>query len=437
MLPSDLGSTLVPEWQLPPHYKIFDQVALDLFTGKTKKILIQTPVRHSKSTYFSFLLPLLFILANPTKKLILSTYSGEFAAELSGRIRDAISMIGPSLCGVNLDQKYRRRNFIKTEQGGEIRGIGVGGRIAGTGADLLICDDLVKDIEEIANPKQRDKLFEYFNSELLTRLAPDAPVVVVMSRRHPDDIVGRLEKLNWPTIKFPAISDDCKALWPKRYSLQRLREIEKNLRDSGQGYLWDSLFQQQPVAWESCAFPSSYMPDFYTHEIIDQDLTLMAVDPATGVGKDYSVVSVCKYKDGQLFIDDCYRSNLCTNDELENRIVDFANVHKPQYIVVESVAFQRIITNHIAERLPWTSVVPYNPVKTAKEIRIKCHLSPVLATHRIHLRDTETNRAGREELQLFPSGHNDDWCDCLAIIVETLASLIGEKINTTEQFKVN
>ena len=104
----------------------------------------------------------------------------------------------------------------ETRQGGTVRAVGVGGGITGYGAGLIIIDDPVKSRAEAESRNIRDKVFDWFNDDLYTRLKPDAPIILIQTRWHEDDLAGRLlaeaaEDANgekWEVVSFPAIAEE-------------------------------------------------------------------------------------------------------------------------------------------------------------------------------------------------------------------------------------
>jgi hypothetical protein len=72
------------------------------------------------------------------------------------------------------------------------RGCGVGGAITGMGADILIVDDPVKDDQEAHSQIFRERAWDWFASTAYTRLSEGAGIIVMMTRWHQDDLVGRL-----------------------------------------------------------------------------------------------------------------------------------------------------------------------------------------------------------------------------------------------------
>lgn len=77
-------------------------------------------------------------------------------------------------------------------QGGSYRAVGVGGSIAGHGADYAIIDDYVLNRQSIESPTERDKQWQWFLDDILTRRHYPASTLVMATRWHPDDIIGRL-----------------------------------------------------------------------------------------------------------------------------------------------------------------------------------------------------------------------------------------------------
>jgi hypothetical protein len=60
-----------------------------------------------------------------------------------------------------------------TDNGGEYLAVGVGGTVRGFRADLIVIDDPVKDREAADSETARANLWEYYHSDLLSRLKPD------------------------------------------------------------------------------------------------------------------------------------------------------------------------------------------------------------------------------------------------------------------------
>jgi hypothetical protein len=97
--------------------------------------------------------------------------------------------------------------------GGEYFAAGVGGAIAGRRADLVVIDDPVRSREDADSELIRDKTWDWYKSDLYTRLKPGGRIVLIQTRWHEDDLAGRLlEDMaaggdKWDVISLPALAE--------------------------------------------------------------------------------------------------------------------------------------------------------------------------------------------------------------------------------------
>jgi predicted phage terminase large subunit-like protein len=440
LLPHNLGPCLLHnEWQYPSHFQKFEEVALKLIYGDLNKVLVNVSVRHGKSTYWSTLLPAWYLLTHPNDKVIVITYSGELSAEFTGKVRDIIQEYGPALTGVKLDPRYRARNFCKLAPPyfGELRSAAPNSKLAGTGADLLIIDDANRDIEEIANPVRREKLYQWFMSEAFSRLSPTGKCCCIQSTRHPDDLPGRLLRSNeelppeqhWKQIRFPAIDDNNKPLWPERYSLDKLNQIKKEYEVSGFNYLWESLFQQNPIAFESLEWPLDYMPNYYSNTPDERiRFRLMALDPSMGrpdhSGDFPALIYVIITTDGHVYIEDASMT-IAPIDQIEDLAVMWHNKYTPDAFIIETNGFQELVSANIQRKCPTAPIYKHDS-RENKEVRIRMGLTPILAQHRLHLKDIPANKIIWQQLREFPSGLHDDGPDVINLACDLCNKLLDK-----------
>lgn len=79
--------------------------------------------------------------------------------------------------------------------GGGLYCAGTGAAIFGQRADLIICDDLIRSLEEAASSSQMMKLHDWITAELLTRLKPRGKLLSICQRLTLNDAHGFLLKL--------------------------------------------------------------------------------------------------------------------------------------------------------------------------------------------------------------------------------------------------
>ncbi len=235
--------------------------------GKSRRLIVSVPPRHGKSRLISVEFPTWLLGRKPFAKIMLASYaaslSSTHAKEARARMLDApFRAFFPR---VAVDPRDRAAEDWRTVQGGRYLATSVGGSMTGHGADLLIVDDPHKDFEEAHSETQREKVWNWFTSTALTRLGPGGAAIVIMTRWHPDDLVGRLtdpkktiearEILGprwepWEVVNLPAIAEENdplgrpvgEALHPARYPADELRLIQATVGS----YTWNALYRGAP-----------------------------------------------------------------------------------------------------------------------------------------------------------------------------------------------
>ncbi|KAH0542672.1 hypothetical protein GP486_008622, partial [Trichoglossum hirsutum] len=167
------------------------------------------------------------------------------------------------LLRTRLMQGAKKVDAFSTEHGGSMYAMGVGGPITGRGADVLLIDDYIKEIKEALSPAQRQYIWDWFTTTARTRLEPGGTVIIVATRWHSDDLIGRIctnmMHQGWDYIEIPAIAtqEHCNleggldifgrhvgdALFPARYPIADLLELQDTLGS----IFFSALFQQKPV----------------------------------------------------------------------------------------------------------------------------------------------------------------------------------------------
>ncbi len=441
LLPSTLGRIALPEWQFPPHIQALQEAVLDtLYDPQKNRLVVEMPVRHGKSYYCSYVLPAWYIMTHPDKNVWVVSYGSDFATEWSSKVRNLVEEFG-HLTGVQLDATFKPRDHFRLASpfAGDLRGLGIGGALAGKGAHLIICDDLIKEMSEIATEEARDKLYRRFHGELMNRLEPGGKIIMVMSRRHPDDLSGRLMETNeqlapadqWRRIKFPALSEDEQtALWPQRYPVERLLAIRNDYRVASEEHLWHCLFQQDPAtAAEAADWPTSYWKDLYYTDLptFTPRFRLLSLDPSMGKDKrrgDFSaLLDGLVDPQGTLWIDNPIIRRIPVS-ALESMSAMMVSEVKPDAFAVECNNFQEVVADNITRLAPTAPIYKYCSMEN-KEVRIRFLLSPLLSRGQLRIRDTPQGRILGQQLRDFPEASHDDGPDSLALMVRLWRDLLG------------
>ena len=169
--------------------------------------------------------------------------------------------------GLELAPDIQAAGQWETTQGGEYFAVGVLGAVTGRRADIVIIDDPVKSRLEADSETVRDRVWEWWKADLLTRLKPGAKIVLVMTRWHEDDLGGRLLAemdaggRKWEVLRLPmeAELDDPlgrapgEPLWPEWFTDDMRADAKRDQRT------WSALYQQAPAPDTGIYFERSWL----------------------------------------------------------------------------------------------------------------------------------------------------------------------------------
>ncbi len=464
--PSELAKVISNNrWKLSKHLKFIENALLLLTKRRITKLVINLPPRHGKSELISKYFPLWYLCQFPIHQVMLISYGASFASTWSRKVRDLIAEFSNQLINISLS-KYDKssQSFTLSGSGGGMYAIGAGGSITGRGADLIIIDDPIKNETQANSAYYREKLWDWFNSTVFTRLEPNGIITLVMTRWNEDDICGRLIrnhltieikslkqlqsikeikanskgnliKKNWCLIKIPAIAGpndillrkEGHSLWNDRFDLNKLLEIKQQIGT----YWFSALYQQEPLPFGKGIFEKKYFryfdsnEDYYTlfdnqssqkflrlksncNIFITSDLAISEKNLA-----DYTVfiVSVITERK-EILILDIVREKINAVEHLKI-LKNLAMQWSPCLIGIESVQYQTsLIQTALAEGLPIKSLRPTkDKVTRALAISARLELGQVYFKLNANwLMDFEN------ELASFPKGRFDDQVDAFAYI---------------------
>jgi predicted phage terminase large subunit-like protein len=248
---------LEPVAQTPAaHHRLLIGELAAVARGETQRLMITMPPGSAKSTYISIYFPSWFMAQTANRAVVAASHTSDLAEGFSRRLMGVIREYGDVL-GYGLATESVAG--WETTNGGVYRAVGVGGPVTGRRADLLIIDDPVKSRAQADSPIERERVWNWFTADLLTRLRPGGCVVLVMTRWHEDDLAGRLlqaQSERWKLLNLPAIAgendplgrapgewlwnDDAYGYATALQSQLKDYETLGGLRD------WESLYQQNP-----------------------------------------------------------------------------------------------------------------------------------------------------------------------------------------------
>lgn len=245
--------------------------------GESRSIILELPPRHGKSMTVSESFPSYYLGRNPDKRVIVTAYSDSLARKFGRLNRNKFEEYAKPLFNVKLsDINAAQNNWGIHGRMGGIIATGIGGSITGEGADLMIIDDPFKNAEAANSKTIRDKVWDEWESTLSTRLHKGASVIVIMTRWHQDDLVGRLlerTSRKWERIRMPAIAEDEHDLLGRELDEPLCPELgfdeqwAENKKIEVGSRTWNALYQQRPSPAGGSIFKRHWF-NFYvrTHE---------------------------------------------------------------------------------------------------------------------------------------------------------------------------
>lgn len=274
-----------PQFQATPfhvaYYKILERFA----RKRIKKLIIEAPPQHGKSEGSSRCLPAYMLGLNPDTKIAICSYAATIAKDFNRDVQRIIDnesyhAVFPDTCLNNSNVVTVANNYLRNSDvfeivnhTGSLRVVGRGGALTSKTVDVMIFDDLYKDSSEANSPVIRVGAWDWYTKVALSRLHNDSQQLIVFTRWHPEDIIGKIIESEqviiaerwsdldnvpegaWVLVNFEAIKtgepteiDNRKKgepLWPQRHSLERL-EAQRKIDPVG----FQCLYQGEPGSAE-------------------------------------------------------------------------------------------------------------------------------------------------------------------------------------------
>ena len=411
-------------YQISQHHVQIAQHLEAVERGEITRLIIEAPPRHGKSLLVSENFPAWYLGRNPDREIIASTYSQNLANKFGRKVRNQLlSPVFQSVfpnCRLTTDSKSKHQ--FNTTAGGEYNAIGVGGPATGKGANLAILDDTLKGREQAESQVYRESLKDFFKSTIYTRLTPDGAIVIMQTRWHEDDLIGYVlsehADENWVRLTLPAVDDNNQALWPDRFSHQKLMKIKKVLGP----YDWNALYLQRPSAKEGNILKRqwwryySVLPPKFDEVIQSWDMNFKE-----GKNNSFVVGQVWGRKQSNIYLIDQFRGQIDFTQTIRELIRLTGLYPKAHAKLVEAKANGPAILSILKDKV--SGLISVEP-EGSKESRVHA-ISSVIESGNVFLPDPKIVSWVEEfidECSNFPNGAYDDQVDAMSQALSHLAS---------------
>lgn len=305
--PSAMAARILGDrWHHRAYHDVLDRLAVDMINGRLDRATISLPPQVGKSTWVNWFV-IWWQAWRPTEPVIRMSYGAELAVEHARSVQAAIEDHGAQWGLVPSRGDWKKHGW-HTTTGAGLRSGGMLTGVAGFPAALMLIDDPFAGRAHADSKLIRDRTWNEYSASLLSRMRPGAPLLIVCTRWHDDDVVARAIKQEgredrggrWRVINIPAIADReddplGRALgaplphpWiPEDDSAAALKHWEDKRRTSNTRD-WFSLYMGDPKPVEGAMLTeeqvkrATWLPEDPLPEAIK---TGVAIDPSGG-GRD-------------------------------------------------------------------------------------------------------------------------------------------------------
>jgi predicted phage terminase large subunit-like protein len=207
--PDDIQKT---EYKTTAQGLILCDLITKIRNGEKRRVAVSIPPQHGKTIHLSTYGPAWIWGSNPTARIVVATYNEDRAAELGDDFltvvnHPAFKQIFPEF---ELSKSSKSKTAMRTTLGGKLFFVGQGSGTTGKTADYFIIDDPIKDDIVVQSDKFRNDLWKWFFSVAYSRGSNSTRMIVLHTRWHEDDLIGRLCDPNHPERNgdFAGIAED-------------------------------------------------------------------------------------------------------------------------------------------------------------------------------------------------------------------------------------
>jgi predicted phage terminase large subunit-like protein len=424
----DFAKSVYPGFKVGPHHKKLAKIFTDVIEGRKKRVIINIAPRMGKSEFSSYLFPAYFLGKYPEKKIIMGTHTAGLSEDFGRRVRNLIDsdeykQLFPDTAVAD-DQKAAGK--WSTSAGGQYYAAGVGGALAGRGADLFVIDDPHSEQDVKSNSRLAfDTAWSWMQTGPLQRLMPGGAIIIVMTRWSLLDLTGRLidyqtknpDSIPWEIVELPAIlhesTDNEKSLWPEQWSLDALKATKASIDPR----YWNAQYMQQPTA-DSAAIVSR--GDWRIWEKDDPprcEYIIQSWDTAfeTKNNSDYSACTTWgvwyNEEEGdspQIILLDAFKDRMAFPELKQVAYKHYKEWDPDSFLVEKKAAGAPLIQEF---RNMGIAVDEFTPSRgNDKMVRLNA-VADLFKSGKVWAPDTRWAREVVEEMAAFPVGEHDDYVD--------------------------
>jgi predicted phage terminase large subunit-like protein len=390
------------------HHTLVAEAFENVVNGKMKRVIVSMAPRHTKSEFASVYLPAWYLGKNP---------------DIDSKPFQELFQ------GVSLSADSKAAGRWNTNKGGEYFAIGVGGKLAGKGADILVIDDPHSEQEAViaaSNPEVYDRVVDWYAGGPRQRLQPGGSIVIVATRWSLRDLTGQLVKQQgmdpladkWHVIELPAVLENGKPIWPEFWPLEELNKTKASIPVSK----WNAQYQQNPTSEEGALVKRDWWEDWRKPDPPNCEIIIQSWDTAftNKTRSDYSACTTWGVfrkegkKDPCLILMDMIKGKW-EFPELKSRALEQYHEFQPDICLIEARASgQPLIFELRSMGIPVQDVMVArgNKYQSNDKISRLNSITDIFASKMVYApKEKKWAQETIEECAAFPAGENDDIVD--------------------------
>lgn len=415
------GASYIHNW----HIDAIAEALNEVYLGKIKRLIINIPPRYLKSFCVSIAFPSWLLGNDPTKRIIVASYSEKLALKHSTDCRLILqsnwfkNIFKECVLSENQNEKYK----FSTDKNGYRFSTSVGGTLTGEGGDILIIDD-PHNPQQVLSDKYRSKTLEWYKNTFSNRLndKKNGAIILVMQRLHPEDLTDYLLKKgnsDWFHLSLPVIFEDDSIIKVGNFEKkiykgellfpEREGEKEINMLKSDMGsYFFNAQYQQKPMT-NNCGMVRTEWLLRYEEDYSFENIYL-SFDTAikAGVNNDPTLCSVWGEYKNNYYLIDVFRKWL-EYPELKKESLCLIEKWKPNCVLIEDKASGQILIQDLKKESK-VNVISIKPIKD--KITRFASVTPMFESGKVFLRKNDNWLFDYEyEIISFPNSRHDDQVD--------------------------
>lgn len=467
--PEDQDDPEKSSFEITPLARMLCEIIEKVDRGELKRVCVSVGPQLGKSEVLSRGAPAWLFGRRPRRKMMLGAYNGDFAKEFGDDVRSIVTdpMFQEVFPGFELKEGSEAKDNLGTTKKGKMAFVGVGGSGTGKTADIFFIDDPIKNDEEAQSETYRERVWKWFQAVAMTRCHKDSAIIIVHTRWHEDDLIGRLcdpdhpernKKYKgiadrWTYFNLPAIVQDpalAKALdlqlkiptdpfvieqfgdkpmvslWEDRKGLEFLAEAKQ-----GDSRTFGALYMGKPSPDDGTYFTKESLMEYGPGDLPKNLRKYGASDHAVSEKQkaDFTVAGCFGVdEDDHIWIMPDITWERMETDKTVEEIIHHMKTHKPLWWLLESELISKSFGPFLKRQMLNEKVyVTLRPERPSLDKRTRARaIQGRMMLGMVHFpRHAPWWEEAKAQLLKFPYGTHDDFVDFMSWIGIGLMSELG------------